>query len=63
MQQLAEREYLIARQRKSAEMALRTADPRVARIHRQFASLYAARLAASGTIIRSRTHLRLVVAN
>ena len=51
MEQLAERDYLAARQRKSAEMALSAAHPRVPRVHRQFADLYAARLATTGKTI------------
>lgn len=62
MSKPAEREYLEARQRKSAEMALTVADPLVARVHQEFAEHYAARIAG-----QHRTHgngfLRLVVPN
>lgn len=62
MSELAEREYLEARKRKSAEMALRVADPRVAQVHREFVELYAAKIAAQRRI-DGRGFLRLVVAN
>ena len=52
MRQLTELEYLDARQRKSAAMALSTADPCVARVHREFAERYAAELRARGVVMR-----------
>lgn len=51
MCQLTELEYLDARQRKSAAMALSAADPCVAHVHREFAQRYAAELKVRGVMM------------
>ncbi len=61
MRQLADVEYLKIRQFKAAEAALRAVDPCVAHVHREFAALYAARLAAHGVVILGDSALRPII--
>lgn len=61
MPRLTDHEYLEARQRKCAQMALTATDPGVAYVHREFADLYAAKIAAHGASLQRKGFPRFIV--